>query len=591
MFLKKSKYKNGRTFLSIVEAYRDENGKPKQRLIQKIGYLDDFTDKYDDPIAHFTDVAKNMTDEAKNDSNISLAIDMNATIDDGYNLFNVGYLPFKYIYNELGINDFFINKQRNLNIDFSLSRNLQLLVFSRILFPASKKSTYENRNRFFAPFNDGITRDSIYKSLDYFYRYKEEIQALIWKNTKDTYSRDISKSYYDCTNYYFEIEYNDDDIIDENGEVIEKGLRKRGPEKNHRPDPIVEMGLLMDASGIPLAYDLFPGNESEKLSLRPLLKKTKADFEIQRTIVVADRGLNTSDNIYYLAGRNDKESNSMDGYVYGQSVRGADKEFKEWVLNEKDYKVEAVKEDGEDIIFIHKSRVCAKEIKILRDGKRKVKVNVCQKQMVYFSFKYLMKQRNDRNKMIKKAQEMISNPAAYTRATTYGAAGYVGNLEFDAATGEIKNGKALFIDQEKIAEEEKYDGYYSIVTSEIELDDYEIRKIYRGLSKIEDTFKVSKTNFGARPTYVWTKEHIEGHFFTCFIALVIMRLLERKLGYKYTANQIITSAKKYNCINIDRNIYQFIYKDRIIEDISKAFNINLDKKYEKREKIKKLLKY
>ena len=472
-----------------------------------------------------------------------------------------------------------------------MSRNLQLLVFSRILFPASKKSTYENRNRFFAPFNDGITKDSIYKSLDYFYRYKEEIQALIWKNTKDTYSRDISKSYYDCTNYYFEIEYNDDDIIDENGEVIEKGLRKRGPEKNHRPDPIVEMGLLMDASGIPLAYDLFPGNESEKLSLRPLLKKTKADFEIQRTIVVADRGLNTSDNIYYLAGRNDKESNSMDGYVYGQSVRGADKEFKEWVLNEKDYKVEAVKEDGEDIIFIHKSRVCAKEIKILRDGKRKVKVNVCQKQMVYFSFKYLMKQRNDRNKMIKKAQEMISNPAAYTRATTYGAAGYVGNLEFDAATGEIKNGKALFIDQEKIAEEEKYDGYYSIVTSEIELDDYEIRKIYRGLSKIEDTFKVSKTNFGARPTYVWTKEHIEGHFFTCFIALVIMRLLERKLGYKYTANQIITSAKKYNCINIDRNIYQFIYKDRIIEDISKAFNINLDKKYEKREKIKKLLKY
>ena len=124
-----------------------------------------------------------------------------------------------------------------------------------------------------------------------------------------------------------------------------------------------------------------------------------------------------------------------------------------------------------------------------------------------------------------------------------------------------------------------------------ELNNYEIRKIYRVLSKIEDTFKVSKTNFGARPTYVWTKEHIEGHFFTCFIALVIMRLLERKRGYKYTADQIVTSAKKYNCINIDRNIYQFIYKDRIIGDISKAFNINLDKKYEKREKIKKLLKY
>ncbi len=591
MFLKKTRYKNGKTFLSIVEAYRDENGKPKQRLILKIGYLDDFTDKYDDPIAHFTDVAKNMTIDAKKESNVSLSIDMNASIDDGYNLFNVGYLPFKYIYNELGINEFFINKQRNLDIEFSLSRNLQLLVFSRILFPSSKKSTFENRNRFFAPFNDGITKDSIYKSLDYFYHYKEEIEALIWKNTKDIYNRDISKSYYDCTNYYFEIEYNDDDIIDENGEIVEKGLRKRGPEKNHRPDPIVEMGLLMDASGIPLAYDLFPGNESEKLSLRPLLKKTKADFGIQRTIVVADRGLNTSDNIYFLAGKNDKKSHHMDGYVYGQSIRGADKKFKAWVLDGKDYKVDFINEDGKSIAFTHKSRTYAKEIKILRDGKREVKVNICQKQMVYFSFKYLMKQRKDRNKMIKKAEEMIRNPAAYTKATTYGAAGYVGNLEFDAKTGEIKTGKTLFIDREKIAEEEKYDGYYSIVTSEIELDDYEIRKIYRGLAKIEDTFKVTKSNFGARPVFVWTKEHIEGHFFTCFIALVIMRLLERKLSYKYTSEQIIDSTKKYNCINIDKNIYQFIYKDRIIDDISEIFNVNLNQKYERREKIKKLLKY
>ena len=540
MFLKKSKYKNGRTFLSIVEAYRDENGEPRQRLIQKIGYL-----------------------------------------------------PFKYIYNELGINDFFINKQRNLNIDFSLSRNLQLLVFSRILFPASKKSTYENRNRFFAPFNDGITKDSIYKSLDYFYRYKEEIQALIWKNTKDTYSRDISKSYYDCTNYYFEIEYNDDDIIDENGEVIEKGLRKRGPEKNHRPDPIVEMGLLMDASGIPLAYDLFPGNESEKLSLRPLLKKTKADFEIQRTIVVADRGLNTSDNIYYLAGRNDKESNSMDGYVYGQSVRGADKEFKEWVLNEKDYKVEAVKEDGEDIIFIHKSRVCAKEIKILRDGKRKVKVNVCQKQMVYFSFKYLMKQRNDRNKMIKKAQEMISNPAAYTRATTYGAAGYVGNLEFDAATGEIKNGKALFIDQEKIAEEEKYDGYYAVATN-LQDDAKTILNIAQQRYKIEDCFRVMKTHFNGRPIYHRKPERIRAHFLICYTALLIYRLLECRLedqNTHVTTDQLIKTLKNMNVVNVHDLYYIAVYQgSNTLTALEKDMPLLLDRKYYQPKDLTKIIK-
>lgn len=147
--------------------------------------------------------------------------------------------------------------------------------FSKILYPGSEKSSFDQKDKFFAPFDTGITNNSIYHSLDYFHKYNQDIQNILWKMTKDTYNRDISKNYYDCTNYYFEIEYNDDDEINDNGEVIKKGLRKRGPEKNHRPDSIIEMGLLMDASGIPLAYDIFPGNEFEKLSLRPLLKKQK----------------------------------------------------------------------------------------------------------------------------------------------------------------------------------------------------------------------------------------------------------------------------------------------------------------------------
>ncbi|MEI3327559.1 MAG: hypothetical protein V8R64_14360 [Thomasclavelia sp.] len=190
-------------------------------------------------------------------------------------------------------------------------------------------------------------------------------------NQKISIKETCSKSYYDCTNYYFEIEYNDDDIIDENGEIIEKGMRKRGPEKNKRPDPIIEMGLLMDSSGIPMSYDIFPGNESEKTSLRPILKKTKADFGIERTIVVADRGLNTSDNIFYIAGFNNDENSKRDGYVYGQSVRGADKEFKKWVLDEKGYKTDIIDENNKKIAFTHKSRVYSKEIKITRDGKEK----------------------------------------------------------------------------------------------------------------------------------------------------------------------------------------------------------------------------
>ena len=591
MYLRQMKKPNGRIYLAIYEGYRDENKVSRSRSVLKLGYLDEFVDQYDDPIKHFKELAEQMTLEAKDNAAFSLTINMKDRLDDGYNLFNVGYLPYKHIYNEIGLNDFLIRKQQKLNIQYSLNKNLQLLVFSRILYPGSKKNTFEHRDRFFAPFDNGITKDSVYDSLDYFEQYKDEIQTLLWKNTKDTYHRDCSKSYYDCTNYYFEIECNDEDIIDQDGNITESGLRKRGPEKNKRPDPIVEMGLLMDSSGIPMAYNLFPGNESEKTSLRPLLKKTKAHFGIERTIVVADRGLNTSDNIYYLAGKNDKKNSHMDGYVYGQSIRGADQEFKEWALNEDGYKIDIIKEDDKEIYFTHKSRIHAKEIKIVKDGKRNIKVNVCQKQMVYFSFKYLMKQRNDRNKMIKKAQDLINKPGNYTKATSYGAAGYVINIEFDKETGEVKKDKKLFLDMEKIAEEEKYDGYYSIVTSEIELDDHEMRNIYRGLAKIEDTFKVSKSNFGARPAFVWTPQHIRGHFLTCFIALVIMRLLERKLEYKYSVDRIIESTKKYNCTNINKNVYQFLYKDEIIDDIAETFNVELDKKYQRKEEIKKILKY
>ena len=515
---------------------------------------------------------------------------MNESLPLGDELMNVGYFALKHIYNELGLNEFFAELKRRSKIGYSLNKNMELLTFSRILYPASKRSTYDNRKVFFEGFDKDITKDSIYNCLDVFYKHKEKIEKLIFDNTKDKYQRDTSTSYYDCTNFYFEIEYNDEDEIDDKGNILNKGLRKRGPEKNRRPDPIVGMGLLMDKDGIPLAYDIFPGSESEKLTLRPITKRVKRDYEIDRTIVVADRGLNTSDNIFFLAGKNEK-INDRDGYVYGQSVRGADKEFKEWVLNENGYITDIIIKDDKEIPFTHKSRVIAKEVKIKKDDKRTVKVRVCQKQMVYFSFKYLMKQRKDREKMIKKAEDIVKRPASYTKATSYGAAYYIDNISFDKETGEIKTDKKLSINYGKVKEEELYDGYYSIVTSEIEYDDYKIRKIYKGLSKIEDNFKVTKSYLKGRPVFVWTDEHIKSHFLICFIALVIIRLLEKKLDNKYTIPDIISSLKSYNCINLETNIYKFTYRDKIIDDLAKVFGVTLDKKYQRREEIKKLLRY
>lgn len=335
IFLKQSRYKNGRVFLSIVNGFYNPTSKnSKQITIEKIGFLDELKKIYDDPISFYKKKAADLNNEQKETKTITKTIDLNEELSDNDQKYNLGYVFLKYLYQELGIDKYLSKKQKILNVDYDLNQIFSLLIFSRILFPGSKKETFENKNTFFEPFNTFELHD-IYRSLGYFTSYKEDIEFLLWNATKDTYHRDTSRTYYDCTNYYFEINYNDEDLVDEEGNIIEKGYRKRGPEKNHRPDPIIELGLLMDTSDIPLAYDIFPGNESEKLSLRPIVKRVKSKFGIHRTVVVADRGLNTSDNIFYLAGKNDKPN--MDGYIYGQSVRGADAEFKAWVLDQNGY--------------------------------------------------------------------------------------------------------------------------------------------------------------------------------------------------------------------------------------------------------------
>ncbi len=609
LFLKTAKYKNGKTYISIVDGYRDENKKVKQKVIKKLGYLDELEKKYNNPISYFKQEIKKMKTEnyfsvpSKVSSNEELSVSNDE-------LKNLGYVFIKKIYEDLNLKNFFKFKQSKLKVEFDLDKIFSLLVFSRILYPGSKKETFDGRNRFFEPF-DNFELSDIYRSLDYFNNYKEELETLLWNNTKDKYNRDTSNTYYDCTNYYFEINYNDEDLVDEEGNILVKNYRKRGPEKNHRPDPIIELGLLMDSNDIPLSYDLFPGNESEKLSLKPLVKRTKAKFNLGRTIVVADRGLNTSDNIFYLAGKNTNSNN--DGYIYGQSIRGADQEFKDWVLNKDGYISEpCFNEDGtpemfrqmkfnnegnligyekKQVQFTHKSRIYPKEITIKRDGKRNTKTRTDQKQMVYYSQKYADKQKRDRNQMIERAKDIIANPKKYSQITAKGSISYINNIKFDKKTGEVLEGLDLSLKLDKIAEEEKYDGYYSIVTSELNMTDKELRKRYRGLAKIEETFKITKTELETRPIYVWAKEHIESHFLTCFVALLIIRLLEQKTNKTIPINELIESMKNFGCINEFTNVYMLFNSNENIQKLNKIFNIDLTMKRMEKSKIKKFLNY
>lgn len=593
LFLKTAKYKNGKTYLSIVDGYRVD-GKVKQKVYKKIGYLEDLEKQFDDPISHFKKEVEILKKQFISKITTTFDINQDNTFED--DTFNIGYAYLKTIFKELDINSVLKNKQYSSNIEYSLSKACELLTYSRILDPGSIKYTYEHKNQFFEPFD--LSLDDLYRCLNPLLDCKEDIFKTIWENTKEEYHRDASTSYYDCTNYYFEIEYDDEDIKNEDGEIIKKGLRKRGPEKNHRPDPIVEMGLLLDKQGFPISYNLFSGNTSEKETLIPEIHNIKRRHNIDKVIVVADRGLNCSDNMIKMAGI-DLDKENRDGYVYGQSVRGADQEFKNWILS-GDYKIDKIIDDeGNEIIFKHKSRIYPKKMYITRDdkgltksgNKKKQSITVDQKQMVYYSQKYADKQKRDRQMVIEKSKDLIKNPGAYTRATSYGAAGYINNIKFDKETGVVSNGSELSLNIEKITEDEKLDGYYSIVTSEENLSDLELRNIYKGLSKIEETFKITKSEFNARPINVRLEDHIEAHFLICFIALVIIRILQDKINNKYTIKNLLENMKKFKCTHETGNLYKFIGYKPEIQYLNRKFGLNMDKKYDTRENIKKILKY
>ena len=588
MYLKKS-MSNGKPYLSFVQGYR-QDGKIKQKTIEKLGYLEDLEKVYPDPIAHFKQVAKERSQSDM--SQKTLELNLLAKLPDQAALRkNLGYAVPKSVYSLLSLRDYFQNKQRHLKVDYNLNSIFSLLTFNRFLFPSSKKSAFDSRHSFFESFDFSLA--DIYRSLDYFAAYSNEIQRHLHGQVAELVGRDNQLGYYDVTNYYFEIPYEDEDEYDKDGNVIKKGQKKRGPSKEHRKDPIIQMGLLMDSKGIPMAFNTFSGSESEKLTLLPTIRRVKKDFALERIIVVADRGLNTSDNTAFLSGKNHDDMTGNDGYVYGQSVLGADKSFKEWVLNQKDYIIDKEKDkDGNPILFKHKSRVYAKKIQLKgADGKRTRVMEIYQKQMVYYSEKYAKKQKKDRDTVIAKAKELIANPSKYTRATSVGASGYVNNIKFSKETGEIPDGLVLSLNQTKIKEEEKYDGYYSIVTSEKHLSDAEIRDIYKGLWEIEESFKIIKSEFKARPVYVRTDEHVEAHFLVCFVALVIMRVLEHMLAKKHPVKQIRNSLINYSCSYLEQNYYLFDYRDDVIKSIESVFGFDLSKKIMSLAEIKKILQY
>lgn len=561
--------KTGITRLSIRRGYRDKNGKVKNVTIKNLGNLEDLKKQYDDPITHFKEVVKKMNDDEKqNNLPLTLNINKNEALEEGSNnRKNFGYAALSKIYHELEIDKFLINKFKARDVsEFKINNIMKLLIFARALFPDSKKSTYENRNIFFE--NTNFSLEEVYNALTYIEPFKDSIQKHIYDHIQEQYKPNNECIYYDVTNYYFEIDDNDD-------------FRKKGVNKEHRPNPIVQMGLFMDSIGLPMCYKLFEGNTNDCLTLKPMVQELQKNYNVGKVIVVADKGLNTGNNIAY----NKAIGN---GYVMSLSIRGANADLKNYVLNEDGYVY------NNDRTYKKKFRLSPREITITKKDKNgktiKIKQNVDEKQVIFWSADYAKRAKAERQPAIDKARDLIGNVQKYNKKNCVGASKYVKHLVFDKKTGEIIEAKSqLSLDEDKIAEEEKLDGYYMIVSSEFDKTDDEIIDIYRGLWKIEETFKVTKSELDARPVYVSRKEHIEAHFLTCFIALVLGRILQYKLERKYSVGKILESLSKCNCSNIQENYYLFDYFDTVLKDIGSVININFSLKNRTLQDIKKIL--
>ena len=578
MYLKKTRNKKtGRTYLSIAEGYWDkERGHTRMMTVEKIGYVDELQDKYDDPIAHF----KKVVDE-RNLEKLQIASEYVITARKDQRLgkgitrrMNYGYIIIMRLFYELGLHGFLHNRQRRESkLECNTVSIMKLLLISRILDPGSKKRAYERRGRYFDfERDDAFELVDIYRSLSFYAKLEKEIQLLIHKRITKNYGRKLDLIYYDVTNYYCEIDMEDD-------------LRKKGVSKERRPNPIVQMGLASDAEGLPISYEVFAGNESEKLHLRPAVFELYSKYDSGRVIAVADAAQNTGNNIYYL-------DDGKQGYVFSQSIRGSSQTFKDYIVDEDGYEW-----FGDD--HKRKSRIERREISVdheRKDGTTyKKKVLVDQRQIVFYSKKYAVRAKAKREAAILKAKRIVDNPSAYTRATSYGAMKYVMNVEFDKNTGEVKESTSIpCLDFEAIAEEEKYDGYYAIVTNLFDegkdrgkYDDGKIIDIYRGLWRVEDAFRVTKSDLETRPLYLSREDRIKAHFLTCFISLVIVRLIQKRTGYTHSPEKLIETMDAISCSHEGGNLFLFDHQSDVADSLSAAFGIDFSMLRLTRAEIKK----
>ena len=571
MRLKISKSKNVTLFYVIKSIYI--NGKEKTITVEKLGNEQDVLKKSngEEPVTWAKKYVENLNKQEKENSRkIIIEKSQNTLIPKGQqNLFNCGYLFLEKIYYDLKLDKICSDISSKYRFKYDLNNILSRLIYGRIIFPSSKLATNELSKKFLEQPNFEI--QNIYRALEVIAKENDFIQSELYKNSLNISKRNTSILYYDCTNYFFEIEEED-------------GLKQYGPSKEHRPNPIVQMGLFMDGDGIPLAFNINPGNTNEQLTMTPLEETIIQDFELSKFIVCTDAGLASNANRKF----NDKENRA---FITTQSIKKLKKHLKDWALDtsgwslvgsEKIYNISDIEKDSENI---NKYKDCTffKERWINENGLE-------QKFIVTFSLKYKLYQRNIRNSQIDRAKKAINTKGFKLEKCNQND--YKRFIKKISVTkdGEIADNNIYGINQNIIDKEEQYDGFYGVCTN---LDDEpsEIIKVNQRRWQIEECFKIMKSEFKARPVYLSKDDRIKAHFITCYIALLIFRLLEKRLDEKYTCEEIIDCLRNMHILHENYEGYLPAYtRTDLTDKLHEKFNFRTDYEIITEKNIKKIFR-
>lgn len=550
------KSKNAQSLYVVKSVYH--NKKRTNKVVEKLGTYENLKKKLNvDPIEWANNYVKELNDKEKNGTRDILVkysptkiIEKNAQIS-----FNCGYLFLEKIYYQLGLDKICKTVSQKYKFEYDLDSILSRLIYGRIIFPASKFATNDLAKKFIEQPNFEL--HDIYRALEVISKETDFIQAELYKNSLKMSKRNTSVLYYDCTNYFFEAEQ-------------ESGIRQYGPSKEHRPNPIVQMGLFMDGDGIPLAFSINSGNTNEQVTLKPLEQKILDDFKLSKFIVCTDAGLASNINRKF----NDKEERA---FITTQSIKKLKKHLMDWAISpegwhlskdSKTYNISRL-EDTAELIEFYKDKIFFKERWINENGLE-------QKLIVTYSLKYKYYQRKTRNSQIERAKNAINTKNI--KLDKFNQNDYKRLITKTSITkdGEIAERKILSINLDLIDKEEKFDGFYGVCTN-LEDDAEEIIKVNSRRWEIEESFRIMKSEFKARPVYLSRDDRITAHFTTCFLSLVILRFLEKSLEEKYTSSEIIGTLRDMNLMESIGNGYIPTYtRTDLTDSLHEKFKFRTD---------------